>query len=183
MKLLNACAVVGLFIGQILALCWGIFLIYRNVPYVSIFCETYKLSTSGCPCVVNDGFICNSQGNFLTELQVECEDTIYTVFSSKEVYCECQDNECPKRDSNSWFPWVPNKFPLLSTKNNSYNSNQTEYFKQNGILYQSKNSNNSLFVASLLFIDFLVLVAVLGIMQYMICRSPQREEMIEMNEV
>jgi hypothetical protein len=44
---------------------WGIFLIYRHVPYHFVFCETYKISTTDCPCVINDGFICNSQGNFL----------------------------------------------------------------------------------------------------------------------
>jgi hypothetical protein len=129
-KLCKFFGISTLFWCQVFVIVLGAFIIYRNVPYHSIICETYSISKNDYSCVMDNGFVCKNSGTFRIELRVKCGESIHTVYTAKESYCECQDRYY--WNSNHWSPWVPNKFPLLSTNYNyKLTSNQTEYLEQN----------------------------------------------------
>jgi O-antigen/teichoic acid export membrane protein len=61
-----------------------------------------------------------------------------------------------------------------------------EYFEQNGIIYRNKNDKNSLFMACLMFVLFMILVLIIGVLQFYIGRPeiPQEgEEYVELREI
>ena len=143
MKFCKVCAIVTLFLGQLYTIVLGSFFIHRNVPYHSVFCETYNVSITDYPCVMDGGFVCITPANFLIDLKVKCGDVVHTVYNAKESHCECCDPNYSKWcmthwNSNTWYPWLPNKFPLISTSIKDYQSSM-EYFEQNGIIYHDKN--------------------------------------------
>jgi hypothetical protein len=136
----------------------------------------------------DDDFVCTTPVNFLIHLKVKCGDVLHIVYSSSPSYCECCDPNYSKWcmthwNSNTNYPWIPNKFPLISTRIKDYQSSM-EYFEQNGIIYRNKNDKNSLFMACLMFVPIIIVVVVLGMMQYWIfrylCLEITREEQVEM---
>ncbi len=173
MKWYRLCGIVLVFLLQIYSVVLGILFVYRNVPYESIFCETYDIIINDYPCIMDNGFLCKTPNNFLIDLKVKCDNTIYTVYQSETSYCECCDITYSKYCmvhwiSNSWYPFTPNQFPFLVTH---YQANQTKYFRQNGIVYLSENPKNSLFLACLICLDLLLFVGVAGVLQFVIYRS------------